>query len=83
MLIVLKEGSDNMNFMLTQKMPPLASLKQKCVLILKTANAPGFEYTDETTPGNIVAMEMSRGILENLQALCNDVYMPIMSNPKN
>ena len=82
-MLVMKEGSDNMVFYQTQQLPQLVTLKQKSILVLKTAMDRAFEYDDENTPANLVTMEVTKQVLENLQAICNDVFLPIMSNPKN
>lgn len=41
------------------------------------------EFDDDNTPANLCTMEITKNVLENLSAVTHDVYLPILSNPKN
>lgn len=59
----------------------LENLKQKCIMVIKTRK--DIEYDNDNAIDNIVLMEFTKQILDNLSALTHDVFHPMLSNPKN
>jgi hypothetical protein len=68
--------------------PPSHDLiKQKMVLAIrarppKSKDEP-IEISMNTIDQEVIFMEVNKQILENLFAICNEVYSPVLSNPLN
>lgn len=49
----------------------------------RDANGADVIITEHNVDQEIIFMELSRNVLENLYSLCNEVYMPVLANPLN
>lgn len=69
--------------------PPQDKIKQKMVLAIRTMPPKQNPKDDPQVidmtniDQMVIFMEINKQILENLYAICNEVYSPIMSNPLN
>mmetsp|Transcript_20734 Transcript_20734/g.31862 ORF Transcript_20734/g.31862 Transcript_20734/m.31862 type:complete len:146 (+) Transcript_20734:3-440(+) len=78
-------SGDNLSF--TLEPPPAEKIKKHILLVIRT-HPPSKGETPvvidhETIEKEVVFMEVSKHILENLYMVCSEVYMPVMSNPLN
>lgn len=80
-ILAIQTGNETIDFML--ELPPLSTIKKKCVLIFKGRVDKDIPITDENVKDEVLTMEMTRNIMENLFLVCQDVYMPVLSNPVN
>lgn len=83
-LFVVAVGAENLAMSLE---PPTADkMKKKILLVLRartpTKNEP-ITIDASNAEKELVFMELNKNILENMYLLCNEVYMPVMSNPLN
>lgn len=79
-MIAIKE-SDSM-FTLVLGLPQMNMIKQKAAIIFKT-DSRDEQLSDEDVQYRVCFMEMNKTVLENIQALAGEVYLPILKNPKN
>jgi dynein heavy chain len=64
--------------------PAPESIKKKSLLILKVRTGGDVPEIDaQNVDSEVIIMEISRKILENLYLICNEVYMPVLGNPLN
>jgi len=73
----------------TTDSPPQEKMKNKMLLFLR-ARPPQKDHKDDPVPidmenihNEIIMMEVNKQILDNLYAICNEVYSPVLSNPLN
>jgi dynein heavy chain len=67
----------------TDKLPDDKQTKKKAVFVVKTAECVFDEKKVEEMANKIVVGDLSPAMLNNFHALMRNVYLPIMSNPKN
>jgi dynein heavy chain len=84
-MFAIAPSGDNLQFLLE---PPVKDqLKKKVLLILKSSPPVKGQSNPEITADNVHEqlnfMEVTRNILENLYQICQEVYMPVMTNPLN
>jgi len=47
----------------------------------RDANGVDVIITEANVDQEIIFMELSKNVLENLYSMCNEVYMPVLANP--
>jgi hypothetical protein len=68
-LFVLQTGSDNIAF--TGEVPPIEKIKtKKVVLAIRARQDKSYDIKDDNVAKEIVMMEVSKSILENLYLVC-------------
>lgn len=80
MLFAIKESADQM--ILMQGLPHISQLKQKSAICFKTDNE-NEPLADEDVADRVSFIEVSKKVLENLAAITNDVFLPVLTCPKN
>jgi len=55
-------------------------MKAKCALCFKTDNS-GEILQDEDVQGRVSFIELTKKVLENLAAITNDVFLPVLTGP--
>ena len=83
-IFAIPTGSDALQ--LTTEPPTGDKIKRKILLVLR-GRAPGrgesIVIDAKTIEKEVIFMELNKQILENLYWICQEVYMPVMSNPLN
>ena len=49
----------------------------------RDANGVDIIITEANVDQEVIFMELSKNVLENLYSMCNEVYMPVLANPLN
>jgi len=80
-LFVNSPGGDAVQF--TTETPALDKIKRKIVMVVKTRQMKAEEFLDANAAKDIMMMEASRSILENIFNVCQEVFMPVLGNPLN
>jgi hypothetical protein len=79
-MIAVKESDSMLTFVLG--LPNTTLIKQKAAICFKT-DSKDDGLNDDDVAHRVCFMEMNKTVLENVQALAGEVYLPILKNPKN
>jgi len=84
-MFAIPTGAESLQF--TLEPPTVDKIKKKVLLVLRTKppnkGEPPVTIDHESIEKEVIFMEMNKQILENLYLVCQEVYMPVMSNPLN
>ena len=61
-----------------EKMPSPQEIRKKSIVILR--NKRGVELETKNIKDEIVFMEVTKQVLENMLNLCQEIYLPVLQN---
>jgi hypothetical protein len=80
-LFVNQTGGEMLQF--TVEPPAQALIKRKALLVIKARPETKEPLFPTGIANEVVFMEMTKPILENLFNTCQEVFLPVLSNPLN
>ena len=80
-IIALQTTADSVS--LYTELPLLNSIKKKALVIFKAKMKYDLDIDEHNIQKEVCVVEIKKGVLENLSAICKDVLLLILSNPLN
>lgn len=79
-IVAIKESDSQLYFILG--LPGIGLIKNKAAICIKTDNEDN-PLGDDDVDARVSFFELNKNVLENLQAIAGEVFLPVLKNPRN